>query len=66
MMGRMGRRRFTREFKVETVKLIRERGVAVKQAPARAARKACSRIERQRSRGHSRPDSSGPTVDRPR
>ncbi len=28
----MGRRRFTREFKVEAVKLIKERGVAVKQA----------------------------------
>ena len=28
----MERRRFTREFKVEAVKLVRERGVAVKQA----------------------------------
>jgi two-component sensor histidine kinase len=28
----MDRRRFTREFKVEAVKLVRERGVAVKQA----------------------------------
>lgn len=28
----MGRRRFTREFKVEAVKLVKERGVAVKQA----------------------------------
>ena len=28
----MERRRFTREFKVEAVKLVRERGVSVKQA----------------------------------
>jgi transposase len=28
----MDRRRYTREFKVEAVKLVRERGVAVKQA----------------------------------
>ena len=28
----MERRKFTREFKVEAVKLVRERGVAVKQA----------------------------------
>jgi hypothetical protein len=28
----MERRRFTREFKVEAVKLVRERGVAVRQA----------------------------------
>ena len=28
----MERRRFTREFKVEAVKLVRERGAAVKQA----------------------------------
>jgi transposase len=28
----MDRRRHTREFKVEAVKLVRERGVAVKQA----------------------------------
>src|SRR5262245_56989992 len=28
----MERRRFTREFKVEAVKLVRERGIAVKQA----------------------------------
>ncbi len=28
----MGRRRFTREFKTEAVKLVKERGVAVKQA----------------------------------
>ncbi len=28
----MERRRFTREFKVEAVELVRERGVAVKQA----------------------------------
>jgi len=28
----MERRRFTREFKVEAAKLVRERGVAVKQA----------------------------------
>jgi transposase len=28
----MERRRFTREFKVEAVKLVRERGVAIKQA----------------------------------
>ena len=28
----MGRRKFTREFKLEAVKLIRERGVAVAQA----------------------------------
>jgi transposase len=32
----MERRRHTREFKIEAVKLIRERGVAVKQA-ARAS-----------------------------
>jgi transposase-like protein len=28
----MERRRFTREFKVEAVKLVRERGVSVRQA----------------------------------
>ena len=28
----MERRRFTREFKVEAIKLVRERGVAVRQA----------------------------------
>jgi transposase len=28
----MERRRFTREFKLEAVKLVRERGVAVRQA----------------------------------
>ena len=28
----MERRRFTREFKVEAVKLVRERGVAIRQA----------------------------------
>ncbi len=28
----MGRRRFSREFKVEAVKLVTERGVAIKQA----------------------------------
>ena len=30
----MERRRFTREFKVEAVKLVRERGIAVKQPRA--------------------------------
>jgi transposase len=39
----MDRRRYTREFKVEAVKLVKDRGVAVKQAardqsaPERAA-----------------------------
>jgi transposase-like protein len=32
----MDRRRHTREFKVEAVKLVRERGVAVKQAARRS------------------------------
>jgi len=30
----MGRRRFTPEFKLEAVKLVKERGVAVRQAAA--------------------------------
>ena len=30
----MGRRKFTPEFKLEAVKLVRERGVAVRQAAA--------------------------------
>ncbi len=29
----MGRRKFTPEFKLEAVKLVRERGVATTQAP---------------------------------
>ena len=31
----MGRRSFTREFKVESVKLVRERGVSFRQAGRR-------------------------------
>jgi hypothetical protein len=41
----MERRRFTREFKVEAVKLVRERGVAVRQA-ARGAKKWISLVGR--------------------
>jgi len=57
----MERRKFTREFKLEAVKLIRKRGVAVTQAPQpRRQRPPCgvrlaTPARRQRATGDCRP-----------